>query len=55
MAIYPEQESLLEAVVDGSCFQVDDLPAVPEAMRKPPRARSDVENNLGLSDWQTLE
>ena len=35
---YPEQERLLEAVVEGVCFQCDDLPPVPHEMRKPPRA-----------------
>ena len=36
---YPEQERLLEAVVAGDCFQVDELPPVPDAMRKPPSVR----------------
>ena len=39
VALYPEQERLLEAVVEGPCFQVDDLPPVPDDLRKPPRAR----------------
>lgn len=39
LVIYPEQEDLLQAVIDGECFQADELPPVPEAMRKPPRAR----------------
>ena len=36
---YPEQERLLEAVVAGDCFQADELPPVPDAMRKPPSVR----------------
>ena len=38
-ALYPEQERLLKAVVEGACIQADDLPPVPDDMRKPPRAR----------------
>ena len=40
VVLYPEQERLLEAVVEGACFQADDLPPVPDDMRKPPRARA---------------
>ena len=40
MAIYPEQEILLQAVIGGDCFQADELPTVPAEMRKPPRART---------------
>ena len=36
---YPEQEKLLRAVVESECFQADDLPPVPDDMRKSPRAR----------------
>ena len=36
---YPEQERLLEAIVAGDCFQADELPPVPDAMRKPPSVR----------------
>lgn len=39
---YPEQAKLLEAVIKGDCFQADELPPVPDEMRKPPRARSMV-------------
>ena len=39
VAGYPEQAKLLEAVVSGPCFQSDELPSVPEEMRKPPAAR----------------
>jgi hypothetical protein len=38
VAGYPEQAKLLEAVVSGPCFQADELPPVPEKMRKPPAA-----------------
>lgn len=38
---YPEQESLLETIVAGDCFQTDELPPVPDAMRKPPSVRRD--------------
>lgn len=33
---YAEQAELLKAVVAGECFQANELPAVPDAMRKPP-------------------
>lgn len=39
VAGYREQTALLEAVVDGPCFAAGELPDVPEAMRRPPRAR----------------
>jgi hypothetical protein len=32
----PAQAKLLSAVVKGSCFKADELPAVPDAARKPP-------------------
>jgi len=41
VAGYPERAELLEAVVAGPCFQADELPPVPEEMRKPPSARRD--------------
>ena len=50
LEIYPEQESLLEAVIDGECLQADELPPVPETMRKPPRARSTAEDLFALND-----
>jgi len=37
---YPEQAELLKAVVAGECFQANELPAVPERMRKPQKSRS---------------
>jgi Type ISP C-terminal specificity domain/N-6 DNA Methylase len=33
---YPQQAKLLKEVVDGECFKVDELPEVPQEMRKPP-------------------
>jgi hypothetical protein len=41
LAIYPEQEELLKAVVAGECFKAGELPAVPEALRRAPSARTD--------------
>lgn len=35
---YPDQAKLLEAILDGPCFEVDVLPPVPEGARKPPVA-----------------
>ncbi|MCY3837689.1 MAG: N-6 DNA methylase [Gammaproteobacteria bacterium] len=43
VALYPEQEVLLEAVVESGWFQASDLPSVPEELRKTPPARSSVE------------
>jgi len=34
---YSEQASLLEAAIEGDYFQADELPPVPEEMRKPPQ------------------
>ena len=50
VATYPEQESLLEAVIEGDCFQADDLPPVPDDMRKPPRARAVARDLFDLND-----
>jgi hypothetical protein len=36
---YPEQAKLLKAVIEGECFKAEELPSVPETMRKPPAAR----------------
>jgi hypothetical protein len=36
LAEYPGQAKLLSAVVKGPCFKADELPAVPDAARKPP-------------------
>lgn len=40
LEIYPKQAALLEAVVSGECFKADELPEVPEEMRKPPKPKS---------------
>ena len=39
-AIYPKQAELLEAVINGECFQADELPVVPENMRKPAKIKT---------------
>ncbi|MFQ5915848.1 MAG: hypothetical protein ACE5JS_21960, partial [Nitrospinota bacterium] len=39
VAGYPEQARLLEAVAAGPCFEIHELPPVPDEMRKPPAAR----------------
>jgi hypothetical protein len=36
LEVYPELAELLEDVVEGACFTAEELPAVPEDMRKPP-------------------
>ncbi len=36
VASYPEQAKLLDAVLKGECFRADELPSVPDDMRKPP-------------------
>lgn len=38
---YPAQAKLLAAVVKGRCFKADELPAVPDAARKPPSHRGE--------------
>lgn len=40
IAEYPAQAKVLSAVVQGSCFRADELPSVPDAMRKPPSRRA---------------
>ena len=37
LAAYPEQAQLLQEIITGDCFHADELPPVPEDMRKPPR------------------
>ena len=46
LASYPEQARLLDAVIEGPCFHADDLPPVPDDMRKPPSASPVVEGLL---------
>ncbi len=38
LAAYPKQAQLLEEVIASDCFHADELPPVPEEMRKPPSA-----------------
>ena len=40
IAEYPAQAKLLSAVVKGKCFKASELPAVPDAARKPPARTS---------------
>ncbi len=49
---YPKQAKLLEAVVKGPCVRADELPPVPDEMRKPPAApRTSSEDFLeGIED-----
>ena len=44
VTVYPEQESLLKAVVEGACLQAGDLPPVPDDRRKPPRVQASADN-----------
>lgn len=46
---YPEQARILGAVIQGPCFKTDELPAVPDNMRKPPPARP-TSGQLTFSD-----
>ena len=39
VATYPKQAELLEAVVKGPCLTADELPAVPDEMRKAPKTK----------------
>ena len=41
VAQYPEQAEILDAIVNGDCFTEDELPEVPEAMRKPPKRKAE--------------
>ena len=50
VALYPEQERLLKAVVESACFQTDDLPPVPDDRRKPPRARASADDLFDLNE-----
>ena len=36
---YPKQQELLESVLAGDCFRADELPVVPDEMRKLPKAQ----------------
>lgn len=45
---YPDQAKLLVQVIEGDCFTASDLPAVPEDMRKPPKAGLKAEGQLRI-------
>ena len=47
---YPEQERLLDAVIEGECFQAGELPSVRDEMRKAPGTRKAQAPTLGLED-----
>ncbi len=36
---YPEQKKLLKAAIESDCFQADEMPTVPDEMRKPPKTQ----------------
>ncbi len=42
VAGYPAQARLLEAVIEGPCFMAEELPAAPEALRKPRTAKPHI-------------
>ena len=43
---WPEQERLPEAVIEGECLRADDLPPVPDGLRKPPPRAQKSENPM---------
>lgn len=45
---YPDQAKLLVEVIEGDCFTAAELPAVPEDMRKPPKAGLDADGQLRI-------
>ncbi len=47
---YPEQAKFLKTVVAGQCFKADDLPEVPERMRKPPKSGMQGDGLFDSSD-----
>ena len=46
LAAYPEQAQLLQQVIAGDCFHADELPKVPEEMRKPTKAAKSGQERL---------
>jgi hypothetical protein len=42
IALYPRQAALLDAALAGPLFHADDLPPVPDEMRKPPKRSKDT-------------
>jgi predicted helicase len=49
---YPEQAKLLDAVVSGPCFKSNELPEVPDAMRKPPDAPAEPGSQVDAFDGE---
>jgi len=47
---YAEQAKLLKAIVAGPCFQADELPSVPDHMRKAPAARPSGDDLFDTGD-----
>jgi len=47
---YPEQEEILEAVLDSELFEASELPAVPEELRKGPKVPRGNGNQMGI--WE---
>ena len=45
---YPEQERLLDAVIESDCFHAGELPSVPDEMRKAPREQKAEAPELDL-------
>ena len=45
---YPEQERLLDAVIESDCLHAGELPSVPDEMRKAPREQKADAPELGL-------
>lgn len=50
VAVYPKQENLLKAIVEGDCFQDDALPPVPDDRRKPPRTPDSTDTLPGMNE-----
>jgi hypothetical protein len=50
IAGYDDQARLLEAVLAGECFRANELPPVPEEMRKPPKDQGFVGNLFDTQD-----
>ncbi|UWX56891.1 hypothetical protein NY406_06440 [Chlorobaculum sp. MV4-Y] len=46
---YPAQAALLDGILTSDCFRADELPAVPEVMRSPKKAKS---SSGGLFDFE---
>jgi hypothetical protein len=45
---YPAQAKLLSAVVKGPCLAADELPAVPDAARKPPSHHGEIRDDVAF-------